>query len=566
MGLTMRRYADYPIIAKTLISPIFGCLMMVVIGTMFLLAYNKIQDATSVSNHGKAVSTQIDAVRVTLGTAETQLLRSQIWTMTKVSAADVKKVTDAVADAVKQAGAGAQAIDTAGLSIPEDLVTGLRAQIKDLAKPVQDVVDMLSVDPTMATMFLTDVTGRFEALGKVTQSLKQAADKVNADAGAVEAKALSDALVEILIGVGVAVVLALGAAVLGARAISNPVRQLTGIMTKLAEHDLSVVIPGVDRRDELGGMARAVEVFKTNAITADRLTAEQTVQNEAKLRRTREIDALTKTFEGKVGLLVGELSQAAGEMEATAGSMSSTADQTNHRSVAVAAASEETAANVQTVASATEELSASIQEIGNRVAESTKIAGKAVADAKATDATVQALASGAQKIGEVVTLIQDIASQTNLLALNATIEAARAGDAGKGFAVVASEVKALATQTGKATEEIGAQITQIQEATKHAVAAIGSIAATIGRVSEVSTAIASAVEEQAAATQEIARNVQQAAQGTQDVSSNIAGVKQAATDTGAQASRVLGAAKQLTRQAAELTGEVHGFIKGVQAA
>jgi methyl-accepting chemotaxis protein len=562
----MRRYADFPIIAKSLISPIFGCLMMVLIGAVFLLAYSKIENATAVSEHAKAVGAKIDGARFLLSSADTQLMQSQIWTMTKVSAADVKKVTDALTDSIKRAGADAQAIDTAGLSIPENLVTGLRTQIKELGKPVQDVIDLLAVDPAMATMFLNDVIGRFDALAKVTQSLKDAADKVNADAAAVQASALRNALVEILICVGAAVFLALGASIVGARAIANPVRLLTGIMTKLAEHDLSVTVPGVERKDELGGMARAVEVFKTNAIEADRLAAEQAAENEAKLRRTRQIDGLTKSFESKVGLLVGELSQAASEMESTAGSMSSTADETNQRSVAVAAASEETSANVQTVATATEELTASIREIGSRIAESTKIAAKAATDAKATDATVQALATGAQKIGEVVTLIQDIASQTNLLALNATIEAARAGDAGKGFAVVASEVKALATQTGKATEEIGAQIAHIQEATKHAVAAIGSIAVTIGQVNEVSTAIASAVEEQTAATQEIARNVQQAAKGTQDVSANIAGVKQAATDTGTAAGRVLGAAKQLTQQASELTGEVQGFIRGVQGA
>ena len=562
----MRRYADFPIIAKTLISPVFGCLMMLLIGGVFLLAYGKIQAVTELNNHGKDVSTQVDGVRFTLGHAEAQLLRAQTWTMSKVSAADVKKVTDAVTESVKRAGTTAQAIEPGGLAIPDETIKALRTQVKELAKPIQDVIEMLSVDPAMATMFLNDVTDRFAALTKVTDALKQVVDKVNNEVDAVQAKALSDALVEIMIVVGVAVVLALGAAVLGGRAIANPVRQITGIMTKLAEHDLSVAIPGVDRKDELGGMARAVEVFKQNAITADRLSAEQAAQNEAKLRRTQHIDELTKTFEGKVGLLIGELSQAAKEMEATAGSMTETADQTNQRSVAVAAASEQTATNVQTVASATEELSASIREIGDRVAESAKIAGKAVADAKDTDATVQALATGAQKIGEVVTLIQDIASQTNLLALNATIEAARAGDAGKGFAVVASEVKALATQTGKATEEIGAQIAHIQEATKHAVAAIGSIAETIGRVNEVSTAIASAVEQQASATQEIARNVQQAAAGTQDVSSNISGVKQAATDTGAQAGRVLDSAHELTRQASELTGEVQGYIKGVQAA
>jgi len=348
--------------------------------------------------------------------------------------------------------------------------------------------------------------------------------------------------------------------------VSGPIRRMTAAMGKLAEHDLSVAIEGSNRHDEIGTMAKAVLVFKDSMVAGDRLATEQAAQNEAKIQRVRQIETLTKAFETKVGQLVGAVSSAATEMEATAGSMSATAEQTNQQSATVAAASEQTSVNVQTVATATEELTSSIQEIGRQVAQSSKITGKAVDDAKHTDQMVQTLAAGAQKIGDVVTLIQDIASQTNLLALNATIEAARAGEAGKGFAVVASEVKALASQTGKATEEIGGQVTQIQEATKQAVAAIQGIAATIAEVSQIASGIASAVEEQAAATQEISRNVQQAAKGTQEVSSNIVGVKEAASQTGAAATQVLGAAKELARQAEQLTGEVQHYIDGVKTA
>jgi methyl-accepting chemotaxis protein len=348
--------------------------------------------------------------------------------------------------------------------------------------------------------------------------------------------------------------------------IAQPVSAMTAAMRRLAGGDKAVDVPSRDGADELADMAEAVEIFKQGMISAERLAAEREAESASKLERARRLDALTKAFDAKVGQMIGTLSAAASRMEKTASSMTGTAERTNEQSASVAAASEQTTANVQTVASATEELESSIQEIGRQVAQSAKIAGKAAEDAKRTDATVQILASGAQKIGEVVTLIQDIASQTNLLALNATIEAARAGEHGKGFAVVASEVKALATQTGTATEEIGSQITQIQEATQQAVAAIEGIATTIGEVNEIASAIAAAVEEQSSATREIARNVQQAARGAQQVSANIAAVKDGATDTGSSAKQVLDAAKELSRQAEQMTGEVNRFIGEVKIA
>jgi methyl-accepting chemotaxis protein len=246
--------------------------------------------------------------------------------------------------------------------------------------------------------------------------------------------------------------------------------------------------------------------------------------------------------------------------------MTSTAEETSRQSTAVAAASEQTSQNVQTVASATEELSASIREISSQVSEATRIIGSAVTQAAETDTKVKGLSEAALKIGEVVVLINNIASQTNLLALNATIEAARAGEAGKGFAVVASEVKILATQTARATDEIDAQIRAIQEASTTSADAIRQIAQTIGRVNEVSTAIASAVEEQGAATQEISRNVQQAAQGTTEVSSNIINVTQAAEITGASANDVLTAAGGLARNGALLRSEVDTFLRDVRSA
>jgi methyl-accepting chemotaxis protein len=246
--------------------------------------------------------------------------------------------------------------------------------------------------------------------------------------------------------------------------------------------------------------------------------------------------------------------------------LSATAEQTSMQASAVSSASEEASSNVQTVAAAADELAASIAEILRQVSDSTKVADKAVHDARRTNDQMQQLEGAAQKIGEVVGLITTIANQTNLLALNATIEAARAGEAGKGFAVVASEVKNLASQTARATDEIGSQIKAIQATTGAAVREIGAICDTIVKMGEIATAIASAVEEQGAATQEIARNVQQAAHGTEEVSKNVAGVTQSAGETGSAASQVLGSAEDLARQSEVLRDKVDGFLATLRSA
>ncbi|QCO18235.1 methyl-accepting chemotaxis protein (plasmid) [Azospirillum brasilense] len=378
-------------------------------------------------------------------------------------------------------------------------------------------------------------------------------------------EARSDLLVSLAVFT-LSLILGVGGSLLVIRRIVRPLSAMTGAMRQLADGDLAVAVPGTGRRDEIGAMAQAVRVFQEHAAARERLEAEQRRDQETRERRAAALDRLTRGFEAKVSGLVGTLSSAATEMEATAGSMSAAAQQTDQQSFAVAAASEQASTNVQTVAAATEQLTASIREIGDRAAQSQAITTRAVADARRTDETVRLMAGCAQRIGEVVGLIQAISSQTNLLALNATIEAARAGDAGKGFAVVAHEVKALASQTAQATDDIAAQIVQVQTVTRDAVSAIQAIATVIGEVNEIATAIATAVEEQGAATREITRNVQQAAVGTQEVATNIAGVQQAANDTGAAATQVLSAAQDLSQQAERLTGEVGDFLAGVRGA
>ncbi len=376
-----------------------------------------------------------------------------------------------------------------------------------------------------------------------------------------------DAIIELMI-VGAAVVVALISLLvlsLG-RTVTQPVRIMTRTMARLADGDIAADVPGRNRRDEIGGMAKALQIFKDNAIEKVDLEEERAAARQhAKEERRGAMLELADRFERQVKQTVDSVSSTAADMQSTAQQLTRTAEEASRQSANVATASDQTTTNVQTVAVTAEELSASIAEIGRQVGQSATIAGNAVDEADSTNATVQGLAEAAGKIGEIVTLINDIAGQTNLLALNATIEAARAGEAGKGFAVVAQEVKNLANQTAKATEEISAQIGAVQEETEDAVSAIGKIRGIIGEINDIAAIIASAVEEQGASTREIARNVQQAARGAQEVNQNIENVNKAAGETGAAAAEVLGSAKHVSEQFDSLRGGVESFLKEIRA-
>jgi methyl-accepting chemotaxis protein len=351
------------------------------------------------------------------------------------------------------------------------------------------------------------------------------------------------------------------------RAIARPTVQMTDAMRRLAEGDTDVEVHGGDRKDEIGAMAAAVEVFRANAV--ERIH----IEDERKQAETRtaaahkaEMHRLAEEFEAAVGNIVNTVSTASRDLEGAAGRLAKTAETTQQLSGMVARDSEDASSNVQSVAKATEELTSSVGEIARQVQESSRIANEAVAQAQQTDSRIAQLTEAAQRIGDVVKLITAVAEQTNLLALNATIEAARAGEAGKGFAVVAQEVKALAAQTARATEEISGQITRMQAATAESVAAIKAIGATIDRVSEIASAITSAVTEQGAATQEIARNIQQAAEGTSRVAVNIGEVNKGATETGSASTEVLSSAGELSSEGHKLKLEVDRFLTTVRAA
>jgi methyl-accepting chemotaxis protein len=360
----------------------------------------------------------------------------------------------------------------------------------------------------------------------------------------------------------------IGSGVFSFTGITRPLMRLNKAMGEMAGGNLDVVIPGADRGDEIGDLAKTVTVIRQNAETRAREEAETKIRQDEVLARQRkaEMAQMANDFENAVGRIVETVSSASSELEASAGTLTATAARSQELTTMVAAASEEASTNVQSVASATEQLSSSVNEISRQVQESARMAGDAVGQARSTTDRVSELSKAASRIGDVVELINTIAGQTNLLALNATIEAARAGEAGRGFAVVASEVKALAEQTAKATGEIGQQINGIQGATQDSVNAIKEISTTIERLSEISSTIAAAVEEQGAATQEISRNVQQAAHGTHQVSSNITDVQRGASETGSASSQVLSAAQTLSADSGRLRSEVSKFLNSVRAA
>jgi len=472
-----------------------------------------------------------------------------------------------VDDAKKALGAALKEGDTLTGQLTDDAPKAALEPIRTSMKTLADQLKAMEALQDKVGNHFAQFDAQGRELAAMTESLRVEATRGSGAAEAAAFDAVRRSTYVELAGAAVVTLMAILMAWLTGRAVLRPLNGMTDAMERLAAGDTTAEVPSLGRRDEVGAMAKAVQVFKENAERVEQLQAEQAAATErSEAEKQEALEAMATRLEASVRRVVTVVASTSDELMAAAQGMADTADQTSRQSTAVAAASEEVSANVQTVAGASEDLTVVGQAIAREIARSSEMAGQAATQARETGATVDQLAESAQKIGEVVDLIHSIASQTNLLALNATIEAARAGDAGKGFAVVASEVKNLATQTAKATEDIGTQIAENQAATQRAVAAIRSIARTIMDVNEITVGITAQVEKQGLATVEISHNIQMAAAGTQEVSTNIADVNRIAGETREAAGHVQAGATRLGQQFDELQQEVDRFVGSLRRA
>ncbi|RMD60554.1 MAG: HAMP domain-containing protein [Alphaproteobacteria bacterium] len=446
-------------------------------------------------------------------------------------------------------------------------VAKIRKHVTALQEQALEALDNYVMDDRGAGNAAMDkVRAKVAAVASILSAMVEELEQQASRARAVVAQRSRATLVvslPILITTGI---LTLVMGVMMLRTVVTPIGRMTQVMSQLADGDTTLEIPGVDRRDEIGQMAGAVQIFKNNAIERQRLAErerQEVAEREARARRIAETSA---RFERDTRELMHQVAEGASDMRTQAVAMSASAQQSCGQAATVANRASEAAAHVQAVARATENIASSIHEIVRQASQSSEIARNAVAQASDTNRTMQKLAEVAERIGEIVGLINDIAEQTNLLALNATIEAARAGEAGKGFAVVANEVKGLAEQTSKATDEIRQQITEIREVTQSAVAAIGKIGDVIGEINDISSTISGSMEQQQHATDEILDSAQLAASGTEDVTRNIQDVRAAAEDTNAVSGRVCEAAEALSRQADAMQARIGAFLKEIRSA
>jgi methyl-accepting chemotaxis protein len=554
---------------KVQLAPAFLILVLIGVGGFALQALRSNQAAVDALVSGPVRQSELaNDLTTTVWTAHAKLYRLAATAANEKDEKKLAAVAKETSAAVAKIPEALKAVQDAAGEAKSESLEKLKPAVTGYLKQSKNAIEMADGDAGSALIFIKGAERSFAEIEKLTDDLiarsSDSKDREIARAG----MRLEQQQLTLMIVLAVVAFAGIIVSFLTGRSVSRPVVAMSGAMRELAAGNFEVRLPGLDRRDEVGQMAHAVQEFKVQAVAkAERDTAEREEKNLATAAARRaELQELAESFETTVGNIIENVGTASDELESSAVVLSKSSASTQQLSTVVATASEETSANVQSVASATEEMASSVNEIGRQVVESNRIATEAVEQAQRTDAQIAQLSLAATRIGDVTQLINTIAAQTNLLALNATIEAARAGDAGRGFAVVAQEVKALAAQTAKATSEISAQIAGMQAATENSVLAIKEISGTIGRVSEIAAAIAAAIEEQGAATQEIARNVQQAALGSTQVATSIADVDRGAGEIGTASSQVLSSAQMLSNENKRLKAEVAKFLTTVRAA
>ncbi len=563
----MLRLQNLPLVAKSLIAPLVGS--VVLFGALALFAVSRAQIMHAEDGYRRAVALgdNLQAALLDFTRAHGAMFRAITWGSMGLDKTLLDAAYGAAADGVKQAVQTADALPIAGLAVTPATVEDFRTRLRAYAKIATDTLDVIKADPAMASIVINEAQDRGVAAEEAGRKLAAEVATLRERLQATAATTLSVGFMRMLAGVGVALVLLLASAVWGAVVlVSRPIQRMTRAMHGLAAGDLATAIADSDRHDEIGGMAQALLVFQKNAQRARALEAEHAEQGAARERRLAGLDRSSLLFRGQVAEVIAALETAAGTMDHAASGLANGARDLNRQSCAAADAAGNSARDVHTVAAAAEQLSASIRQVSEQIAKASETAAQGVAETKRTTETMDGLHDAATRIGTVVKLIDQIAGQTNLLALNATIEAARAGDAGKGFAVVASEVKALAGQTARATEEIAAQIQGVQTATADVVETIAHIARTVGEIDGISSAIAVMLNQQSDATGEIARGAADAAASTEAASASVGRVVGSVQLAATTSEAVQHAAQGLTGNVTRLHQAVDVFLASVAAA
>ena len=559
-------FKNMPMLGK--IFSLLGLLAAVVIAAVFFTTSR--MSAIS-ADYGRVISGP-GVASVDMERASKNILRAEAAFYKLVSSSDSQDIANATSELKQAQSSFSKETNEALKALPSEAkrIEGIQFSYNAAIDETCAETKALAESGNDADAFRLMKTKCDPAIAQLEKTMTQVVDETIEANAAASAAAGEDTHRTIGItwaglGFGLVIVM-LGAMMVTRMGIVRPLSALNASMTEMDKGALDITVPGQDRKDELGGMARTLETFRKGLEEGRRLREAAEAGKAAELARLQRERQVVETFQGKMVGLADSFVRSSSEVSDAAQSLSATAEETSRQAQVVTGAAEDAAGNVQTVAAATEEMAASVHEINGQVVRAAQVASEAANEIGNTEIEIRALSEAASGIGAVVKLINDIASQTNLLALNATIEAARAGEAGKGFAVVASEVKTLATQTARATQDIGDKVDQIQEATQRTVSSIEKIIATITDMRNISANIASAVEQQGAATHEIAGNTARASDGTQQVTENISGVGRAAEMTGAASTQLMGLSGSLTEQAGDLQKEVQHFVRQLQTA